>query len=70
MSDKLKTYEKKYEELETIVKALEGESLPLHEMVEQYKQGLSLIKECSEVLADTEAKMEQLIEEIKVSDNL
>ncbi len=70
MSDKLKTYEKKYEELETIVKALEGESLPLHEMVEQYKQGLSLIKECSEVLADTEAEMEQLIEEIKVSDNL
>lgn len=69
-TNKLKSYEKKYVQLEEIVQALEGESLPLHEMVDNYKQGLTLIKECSEVLAQTEAEMEQLIEEIKVSDHL
>lgn len=68
MAKKLETYEEKYKELEAIVKKLDSEEMPLESMLEQYKKGLTLVKECAEILNNTEAEVKQLIEEVRISD--
>lgn len=68
MAKKLETYEEKYKELEAIVKELDSEEMPLESMLEQYKKGLTLVKDCAEILNNTEAEVKQLIEEVRISD--
>lgn len=68
MAVTLKNYEKKYAALEEIVKHLDENELPIQELLNQYKKGLTLVKECSEILKDVESEVQQIIEEVKISE--
>ncbi|MBT8507139.1 exonuclease VII small subunit [Methanomicrobiaceae archaeon CYW5] len=54
------SYEKKMEELKTIVAKLEDGSAPLDEMIELYERGVSLVKECETILEEAEMKVSLL----------
>lgn len=56
------TYEKAFDELETIVNALEGEASrnPLEEAMALFERGQALVKRCSELLDGAELKVRQL----------
>lgn len=64
----LKNYEKKSKELEAIVAELDSGDLSLQDMLIAYKKGLSLVKDCTEILSSTETEVEQLIEEVRIQD--
>ncbi len=68
MATSLKTYEKKYEALEKIVQSLDKDDLSVNEMLGQYKKGLTLVKDCVDILKETEGEIQQLIEEVRISD--
>lgn len=68
MADSLKTYEKKYKALEEIVQSLDREDLSVNEMLTRYKKGLSLVKDCADILNTTEDEVKQLIEEVRITD--
>ena len=44
MTNSIKNYEKKYTALEEIVKQLDDENASMHELLETYKKGLTLVK--------------------------
>ena len=46
MAASLKSYEKKYKALEDIVKQLDDGDMTISELLNQYKKGLTLVKEC------------------------
>ena len=50
MAASLKSYEKKYKALEDIVKQLDDGDMTISELLNQYKKGLTLVKECAEML--------------------
>ena len=50
MTNSIKNYEKKYTALEEIVKQLDDENASMHELLETYKKGLTLVKECADIL--------------------
>lgn len=66
MSNDLKNYEEKYEELTKILHKLDENNLSLHDMLKYYKDGLTLVKECNTILQDTEAEVANLLQEIQV----
>lgn len=66
MKNDLKTYEEKYEKLTTILHKLDENNLSLHDMLQYYKDGLSLVKECNTILQATEDEVEQLLQEVQV----
>lgn len=68
MASKLKSYEKKYMNLEEIVKNLDENDLSLDELLEQYKKGLTLVKECASMLDHVEEEVEQIIAEVRIAD--
>ena len=45
MATSLKSYEKKYKALEDIVRQLDDGELSMSELLNQYKKGLTLVKE-------------------------
>ena len=55
MAASLKSYEKKYKALEDIVKQLDDGDMTISELLNQYKKGLTLVKE-------------QIIEEVRISE--
>lgn len=68
MATSLKNYEKKYKSLEDIVKQLDDGDMTISELLTQYKKGLTLVKECSEMLDSVESEVQQIIEEVRISE--
>lgn len=60
MAASLKSYEKKYKALEDIVKQLDDGDMTISELLTQYKKGLTLVKECAEMLDSVEDKYNKL----------
>jgi len=54
---------------EEVVKKLDDESLSMHELLKTYKEGLTLVKECSDLLQLVEKEVEQIIETVQVDTN-
>ena len=61
MPASLKSYEKKYKALEDIVKQLDDGDMTISELLSQYKKGLTLVKECAEMLDSVEDEVQQKI---------
>ncbi len=68
MAISIKSYEKKYAALEEIVRNLDQEDLSLNDMLTQYKKGLTLVKECSQVLDSVEGEIQQIIKEVRIAE--
>lgn len=54
------TFEKAIDELESIVKRLEGGQVPLEESVAIYERGQALKSRCEELLKQAEARVEKI----------
>jgi exodeoxyribonuclease VII small subunit len=52
------SFEDAMAELENIVEAMEGEQLPLEELVARYEAGSSLLKHCASVLSAAKKRIE------------
>lgn len=66
MTNSIKNYEKKYTALEEIVKQIDDENASMHELLETYKKGLTLVKECADILQQVEDEVQQIIETVQV----
>ncbi|MFO8062205.1 MAG: exodeoxyribonuclease VII small subunit [bacterium] len=55
--------EKKIEEIESIVKKLEAEETDLDESIKMYEKGITLIKECENIIGDYEEKIKNVLKE-------
>ena len=66
MANTLKNYEKKYAALEEIVRTLAAIELSVNDLLTQYKKGLTLVKECSDMLQSVEGEVRQIIEEVRI----
>ena len=66
MTNSIKNYEKIYTALEEIVKQLDDENASMHELLETYKKGLTLVKECADILQQVEDEVQQIIETVQV----
>ena len=60
MAASLKSYEKKYKALEDIVKQLDDGDMTISELLSQYKKGLTLVKECAEMLDSVEDEVQDV----------
>jgi len=68
MAASLKSYEKKYAALEEVVRNLDDNELSISELLNQYKKGLTLVKECAQMLDSVEGEIQQIIEEVRISE--
>ncbi|WP_298705138.1 exodeoxyribonuclease VII small subunit [uncultured Veillonella sp.] len=68
MANTLKNYEKKYAALEEIVKNLDENELSISDLLGQYKKGLTLVKECSDMLQSVESEVKQIIDEVRIGE--
>ncbi|AQT69742.1 Exodeoxyribonuclease 7 small subunit [Anaerohalosphaera lusitana] len=57
------TFEQSIENLREIVEHIERGEVPLQESIEQYEQGMELIKHCRTILAGAEKKIEKIAAE-------
>ena len=64
MANTLKNYEKKYAALEEIVRTLDAIELSVNDLLTQYKKGLTLVKECSDMLQSVEGEVRQIMQNI------
>ena len=58
-----KSFEEKLDELESLVKQLESENVPLKEAVELYTQANKLLKECGDELNNTKELIQKISED-------
>ena len=58
-----KTFEQSLEDLEKIVKELESGDLPLEKALQRFEQGMTLSKQCSQMLDQTERQVSRLIKD-------
>lgn len=68
MAASLKNYEKKYKALEDVVRNLDEGDLSIADLLAQYKKGLTLVKECADMLNSVEVEIQQIIEEVRISE--
>jgi exodeoxyribonuclease VII small subunit len=54
------TFEQALAQLESIVSAIEQGQIGLQESIAQYEKGMKLLQHCRSVLADAEARIQQL----------
>ncbi|MDF0606096.1 exodeoxyribonuclease VII small subunit [Neisseriaceae bacterium TC5R-5] len=54
------SFESALTQLETIIQAMENGDIPLETALNQYKQGIELIKFCQNTLADAEQQLKVL----------
>ena len=66
MANTLKNFEKIYAALEEIVRTLDAIELSVNDLLTQYKKGLTLVKECSDMLQSVEGEVRQIIEEVRI----
>ena len=53
-------FEESVARLEEVVRSLEGENIPLDEMLRLYEEGVGLVRGCLEVLDEAEQKVKML----------
>lgn len=58
-------FEKAFQELETIVKRLESEELPLDESLQLFEQGIRLSRFCHQRLEEVEKKIELILSDAR-----
>jgi exodeoxyribonuclease VII small subunit len=58
--EKQPTFEESLAHLEAIVSGIEEGKIGLQEAIDQYEKGMQLIQRCRDMLADAEAKVQQL----------
>lgn len=62
MSEEKKiTFEKAMTELETVVRKLEQEDVPLDQLIAYYQRGMELVKVSNHMLKDAEEKMTKIL---------
>jgi exodeoxyribonuclease VII small subunit len=54
------SFEEAFEELESVVRMLEGGELPLEEAIALYERGMALARSCSAALDAAELRVQQL----------
>ena len=54
-------FEKSFQQLERIVKRLEGEELPLDEALKLFEEGIGLSRFCHQKLSEVEKKIELIL---------
>jgi len=54
------TFEEALQQLETIAERIEQGKIGLEESIDQYERGMALVKQCRDILAKAELKIEQL----------
>ncbi len=59
--EKRPSFEESLDELETVVKQLEGPELPLERALELFERGIKLSESCRKQLTDAETRVEVLI---------
>ena len=57
------SFEKKLKKIKEISDSLENKDIPLEKMIENFEQGVKLIKECRLMLEETNKKIETLLKE-------
>ena len=60
VAEKDLTFEEALAQLESMVTAIEQGKIGLQESIAQYEQGVKLIARCRSILADAEARIQQL----------
>lgn len=60
MGKKPPTFEEALRQLETIAEQIEQGRIGLEESISKYEEGMNLIKQCREILARAELKIQQL----------
>lgn len=65
MARKANEFEKAFQQLESIVKRLESEELPLDESLQLFEQGISLSRFCNQKLEEVEKKIELILADAK-----
>ena len=64
MTDKApKKFEQYLQEVDQVVKALEGGKLGLEESIEKYETGMKALKQCYSILEQAEKKIQILVKE-------
>ncbi len=59
--DNKATFEKNLNELEQVVKSLEGNEISLDEMIAMFEKGVTLTRECTKALNEAEQKITVLM---------
>jgi exodeoxyribonuclease VII small subunit len=54
--------EKEIKELDTLVKKMENEQLPLDEALGLFQKGVDLVKKCTKALDEAELKVKEIVE--------
>jgi exodeoxyribonuclease VII small subunit len=65
MARKSNEFEKSFQQLETIVKRLESEELPLDESLQLFEEGVRLSRFCNQKLEEVEKKIELILADAK-----
>ncbi len=60
MANKKLTFEEALKQLETIAEQIEQGKIGLEESISQYERGMTLVKQCRDILSKAEHKIEQL----------
>ena len=58
-----KKFEQHLQEVEQVVKSLEGGKLGLEESIEKYEQGMKALRHCYAILDQAEKKIQMLVKE-------
>ncbi len=62
MAKRKPTFEEALAQLETIAQQIEQGEIGLEESITQYEKGMALVKQCRDILAKAERKIQQLQE--------
>jgi exodeoxyribonuclease VII small subunit len=65
MARKSNEFEKAFQQLETIVKRLESEEMPLDESLQLFEDGIRLSRFCNQKLEEVEKKIELILSDAK-----
>jgi exodeoxyribonuclease VII small subunit len=65
MARKANEFEKAFQQLESIVKRLESEELPLDESLRLFEEGIALSRFCNQKLEEVEKKVELILADAK-----
>ena len=65
MARKSNEFEKAFQQLETIVKRLESEEMPLDESLQLFEEGVRLSRFCNQKLEEVEKKIELILADAK-----
>ena len=57
------SFEKKLEQLTTVINQMEQTDVGLEQSLKLYEQGIKLTRECQKIIADAESKIEQLMQQ-------